>query len=310
MRVLITGANGFVGRSLVPALTSLGHQVRATARYGSEIPAQAGVEAHYHNDFADGVDWTPLLAGCDVVVHLAGIAHIGAGMSADHYDRVNHRGTIALAQAAQSAGISRFVFISSIRAQSGPTSSIVQTEDTIPNPVEPYGKSKLAAEQALRALSLPHVILRPTLVYGPGVKGNFSELLRYARLSVPLPFGALKQQRSLLNVDALISAVTFALQSSAAINQTFVVADPAPVSVAQMIAALRRGLGRSPGLIPVPRAILRAALTLIGKGDALDRIDGRLIASPAKLITKGWHPPSDTETSLTAMARKMTEALN
>jgi UDP-glucose 4-epimerase len=310
MRVLVTGANGFVGRSLVPALTSLGHQIRAAARHGSEIPAQAGAEAHYHNDFADGVDWTPLLAGCDAVVHLAGIAHIGAGVNAESYDRVNHHGTVALAQAAQGAGISRFVFMSSIRAQSGPTSSIIQTEDTIPNPVEPYGKSKLAAEQALRAMSLPHVTLRPTLVYGPGVKGNFSELLRYARLPVPLPFGALKQQRSLLNIDALISAVTFALQSSAAINQTFVVADPAPVSVAQMIAALRRGLGRSPGLLPVPPTLLRAALTVIGKGDALDRIDGRLIASPAKLITGGWASPSDTETSLTAMARKMTDALN
>ena len=310
MRVLVTGANGFVGRSLVPTLAAHGHLVRAAVRHGSSFPTIAGAEIVHHNDLANDIDWMPLLAGCDGVVHLAGIAHIGSGVDAALYDRVNHRATTSLAQAAQRAGVSRCVFMSSVRAQSGPTANHVLIETDEPKPTEPYGISKLAAENALRAMSLPHTILRPTLVYGPGVKGNFAELLRYARMPAPLPFGALKQQRSLTGLDGLIRAVVFALESSAAANQTYIVADPAPISVSEMIAALRHGLDRTPGLIPVPRALLRTALTVIGQGDALDRIDGQLIASSAKLVAAGWIAPPQTETSLTAMARQITAALN
>ncbi len=304
MRVLVTGANGFVGRALVPALTSRGHQVRATTRYGSTTPQMPlSVELQYHGDLKDDIEWAHLVAGCDAVVHLASIAHVGPGVPADLYDRVNHRATVSLAQAAQDAGVSRFVFVSSIRAQSGPTSDHTLTETDEPRPTEPYGISKLAAENALRAMTLPGVILRPTLVYGPGVKGNFAALLRYARSRLPLPFGALKKQRSLLNIDGLVQAIAFALQNPKAVGQTYIVADPSPASVAQMIEALRFGLGRQHGLLYVPRGLLRAALTIIGKRAALDRLDGQLIASPAKLIKAGWKPPADTATSLTALAK-------
>ena len=308
MRILVTGASGFVGRSLVPALAAAGHQVRAAARQGSTTQAQAlpaGVELQHHGEFSDDMDWAALVGGCDAVIHLAGIAHVGPGVSDNEYDRVNHRVTVNLASAAERDGISRFIFLSSIRAQSGPTASHVLTENDAPAPTEAYGASKLAAETALRAMNIPHTVLRPVLVYGPGVKGNFAELMRYAALPVPLPFGALTQQRSLLGIDGIIQAISFALQSPAAANQTFIVADPAPISVAEMITALRRGLGRGPGLIAVPRAALRATLAAIGKGEALDRIDGQLIASPAKLIASGWTPPMDTASSLAAMARQM-----
>ncbi len=311
MRVLVTGAHGFIGRSLVPSLVAAGHQVRAAARHGGTAQAEvlpAGVELQRHGEFSDDIDWTPLVGGCDAVVHLAGIAHVGPGIADDAYDRVNHRATASLARAAALAGVSRFVFMSSIRAQSGPTAGHVLTENDAAVPTEAYGASKLAAETALRGINIPHTIFRPVLVYGPGVKGNFAELMRYAAQPIPLPLGALTKQRSLLSIDGMIQAISFALQSPAAVNQSFVVADPAPVSVADMIAALRRGLGRKPGLVPVPRGVLRAALAIAGKQEALDRLDGQLIASPAKLIAAGWPPPMDTATALAAMAARKHEA--
>jgi UDP-glucose 4-epimerase len=305
MRVLITGANGFVGRALLPALIPFGHQARAAVRSTPTPPFPPTVEVREIGDLSRDIDWAPLVEGCDAVVHLAGIAHIGPGIAEEVYDRVNHRATVALARAAKVAGVSRFIFMSSIRAQSGPVADHMLTEDDAPRPTDAYGRSKLAAETALRTMDIPYTILRPVLVYGPNAKGNFAELVRYAAMPYPLPFGGLTKQRSLVSLSGLVQAVIFALASAHAVNQTFIVADPAPISVAAMIAALRQGLGRAPGLFSLPRPLLHALLTIAGKGDALDRIDGELVASAAKLVGAGWQAMPDTAVSLRSLAQRM-----
>jgi nucleoside-diphosphate-sugar epimerase len=305
MRVLVTGASGFVGPPLVSALLGAGHQVRAAARQAPPFPA--GVDIALHGDLAGDIDWSPLVKDCDAVVHLAGIAHVGLAIPDALYDRVNHRATRALVQAAEVAKVRRFIFVSSIRAQTGPAADHALTENDAPHPTEPYGVSKLAAEKAVAASQLPYVILRPVLVYGPQARGNFATLMRVAALPVPLPFGDFRNRRSLVSRTALIDAILFALQADVT-RDTFIVADRAPIAFRDMIAALRRGLGRGPGLVPVPRALISAALKLAGRNDILERIDGELIASPAKLIGKGWQGAADTAASLEQVARQIAAA--
>ncbi len=239
----------------------------------------------------------------DAVVHLAGIAHVGPEIPDAIYDRVNHLATAALAGAAARAGVRKFVFMSSTRAQAGAASDEPLTESTEPHPTDAYGRSKLAAEAAVRASGLSYTILRPALVYGPNPKGNLASLMRLAALPVPLPFGAFSNRRSLLAVDNLIAAVRFALEDPRGENETFLVADPGAISVADLVALLRSGAGRSPSLVPVPPALLSAALGVIGKRDMADRLAGTLVAEPAKLLAAGWRPMTDTKTGIAAMVQ-------
>src|SRR5262249_1776222 len=180
---------------------------------------------------------------------------------------LNTEATIALARAAQRAGVKRFIFLSSIRAQSGPTAEHVLTEDLAPQPTEAYGRSKLAAEQGLAELDLDWVALRLGLVYGAGVKGNMAELLRFARAPYPLPLGALHGRRSLLALDNLVAAIDTVLAAPGRLRRPFLVADPAALTIPEMITALRRGLNRSPGLIPVPPSLLEMALRAAGSAE-------------------------------------------
>jgi UDP-glucose 4-epimerase len=254
-------------------------------------------------DLAGTLDWTPLVAGIDAIVHLAGIAHVGPEIPDAIYDRVNHLATAALAGAAAKAGVRKFVFMSSTRAQAGAASNEPLTESAEPHPADAYGRSKLAAEVAVRASGLSYTILRPALVYGPSPKGNMASLLRLAALPVPLPFGAFSNRRSLLALENLIAAVRFALEDPRAGHQTFLVADPQAISVAELVALLRGGAGRRPSLVPVPRALLSSVLRLIGKRDMAERLAGPLIAEPTKLLAAGWRPVTDTKTAIAAMAQ-------
>jgi UDP-glucose 4-epimerase len=305
-RVLVTGASGFVGRALVPALVAAGHAVRAAVR---RAPAPDGspafgppVELAIHGDLATDVDWRPLLAGIDVVVHLAGIAHTGPGVAEAHYDRVNHLATAELAGAAREAGIERFVLVSSIRAQTGPASDRVLTEADVPQPTDPYGRSKLAAEVAVAASGVPFTILRPVLVYGPGAGGNLRTLLRLCALPLPLPFGALTGRRSLVSAQNLCSAVAHVLAHDGCCGETYVVADPRPLSLPEIVAALRAGLGKTPGLIAVPPGVIRLGLAAGGRAHNWDQLGGQLVVDPGKLIATGWRPDPDTQAALAAMA--------
>jgi nucleoside-diphosphate-sugar epimerase len=221
----------------------------------------------------------------------------------DDYRMLNTQATIGLARAAQRAGAKRFVFLSSIRAQSGPTADHVLTEDLPPAPTDAYGRSKLAAEQGLAGLDLDWVALRLVLVYGAGVKGNMAELVRFARAPYPLPLGALHARRSLLALDNLVAAVDAVLAAPQPLRRPLIVADPDAVTIPQMIAALRRGLGRRPGLLPVPPRLLEAALRMTGRTEVYQRLAGSLIADPSALARLGWSPPVTTADALAALAR-------
>jgi UDP-glucose 4-epimerase len=299
----VTGASGFIGRPLTAALTHAGYTVRAAVRDRRAQQFPSGVDVAMQPDLAHPVFWAPLVAGMDAVVHLAGIAHTGPDVPEATYDRVNHVATAELARAAAAAGVRRLVFLSSTRAQAGAASAEPLTETATPRPTDAYGRSKLAAEAAVRAAGMPTTILRPALVYGPGAKGNFASLMRVAALPVPLPFGAFANRRSFLALDNLIAAVRFALEDPRAVNETFLVADRQAISLAQLVSLLRAAAGRKPWLAPVPPVLLKIALTMMGQRDSFERLAGTLVAEPHKLIAAGWQPVTDTEAAIARMVQ-------
>jgi nucleoside-diphosphate-sugar epimerase len=311
MKVLVTGASGFIGRAVVAALSGKGYEVHAAIRATAEAADNGAsgpvfvrvVTIVRHGDLGADIDWARLLVGIDAVVHLAGIAHAGPGVAEDHYDRVNHRATAALGAAARDAGVSRFVFISSIRAQTGPAADLVVSERDTPRPTDAYGRSKLAAERAVAQSGVPFTILRPVLVYGLGVKGNLRALMRLAALPIPLPFGALEARRSLASLVNLASAIGFVLRENACAGETYVVADPDPLTIGEIVTALRRGRGKRPGLIAVPEALLRLGLIAVGRGIDWEQLSGGLVADPSKLMAAGWRPEPNTMRALAEIVR-------
>jgi UDP-glucose 4-epimerase len=301
-RVLVTGATGFCGRPLVTRLAVAGYAVRAAVR-GTPAPQLARTVEIVQADLAASVAWEPLLADVDAVVHLAGIAHARARIPDERYDAINHLATAGLAQAARIAGVQHVVFVSSVRAQSGSAADHVLSERDATQPNDAYGRSKLAAEAAVAAAGVPYTILRPVLIYGPGLKGNLATLARLAALPLPLPLAAFANRRSLLGVDNLIGAILLALQNPATRGETYLVADPQPVSFADMVTAFRTGHGRPPGLFRVPPRLIAPAARLVGGADLWDRLGGELVVNPAKLMAAGWSPARDTKAALSALAR-------
>jgi nucleoside-diphosphate-sugar epimerase len=238
-------------------------------------------------------------------VHLAGIAHTG-GVAPERYDRINRRGTAELAAAAAQRGIGHFVFVSSIRAQTGPSADHALTEHDEPVPSDAYGRSKLAAEEAVRAAGVPFTILRPALFYGPGVKGNFAMLLRAARTRAPLPVRDFVNRRSLISIDNFVSALNFVLSTPATLGETYVVADPGiPPRLGDLIATMRRAQGRRPLLLPLPPHYLETPLRLMRRDGAWERLGGNLRIDAAKLIAAGWQPLHDTRGGLTALVETL-----
>ena len=257
-----------------------------------------------HSDLSQSIDWRPLLEGVDRVVHLAGIAHIGRGVASDLYDRVNRLATTELAAAAAQARVRQFVFVSSIRAQSGPAADHALTEHDAAAPTDAYGRSKLAAEAAVRSAGVPFTILRPVLLYGPGVKGNFALLLRAALSPWPLPVKDLVGRRSLLGIENFTSALRFVLSAPAAIGETYVVADPGiPPRLADVIATLREAQARRPLVLPLPPHYVEIPLRLMRRDDLWERLGGNLRVDPGKLIAAGWRPAHDTRAGLAALAQ-------
>ena len=303
-RILVTGASGFVGQALVRALTEAGTPVRAATRNPAATAFPAGVEKVAVADYRQPVDWAPLLAGIEAVVHLAGIAHIGPGVDDAVYDRVVHVTTAELAAACAVANVRRLIFMSSVRAQSGPAADHVLTENEEPYPSEAYGSAKLQGEAAVRAGHVAWTVLRPTMVYGPGAKGNLAMLLRVADTPWPLPLAAFNSRRSLVSLDNVVSAVRYALGAPVTERQTYLVADPSPVTLAEIVAALRDGLGRPRRLFPMSPSMFAASLRFIGRGDVWERLGGSLVVDPGKLIAAGWRPDADTLGALTRMAER------
>ncbi len=249
--VLVTGCDGFIGRHLVPYLAAQGHKVIAASR---TTPAFEGPNIVFARlpDMSLPFDWQPFLQDCDAVVHLAGIAHTFA--EEDLYDRVNHLATARLAEAARRCG-THLVFVSSIAAQSGSFSEHELTEDDTPRPNNAYGRSKLAAEYAIRASDVSYTILRPVVMYGDGEKGNFAFVHEISRLPVLLPFGRLKAKRSVLSVQNFCSAVQLILTNCRARGETLIVSDPTPLAVSELIARYRASLGSIARDRPNPRKV-------------------------------------------------------
>jgi nucleoside-diphosphate-sugar epimerase len=299
--VALTGATGFIGRYLLSELPKRGYRLRVLLRRPSTVPLDSA--SAVIGDLARAQNMSEALAGVDAVIHSAGIAHAMSGVPEDDYRLLNTEATIRLAQAAQRARARRFVFLSSIRAQCGPVEQEVQTEDQAPKPTDAYGRSKLAAEQGLAALDIDWVALRPVLVYGPGVKGNMAELIRLARSPLPLPFGGLTARRSLLCLDNLIAAVDCALAAPSPLRRPLLVADPEPLTLSEMVAAMRRGLRRRPGLVPLPPVMLKAACRLAGREEAYQRLAGSLVADPAALKRLGWTPTITTVDGLALLVK-------
>jgi nucleoside-diphosphate-sugar epimerase len=296
--VLVTGASGFVGQPLVGALARAGYAVQAaTRRQRTTFPA--GVARVVVPDFASPVDWDAVVHGADVIVHAAGLAHADTSdIPEARFDRINRAATEDLCAAAARAGVKRIVFVSSVRAQIGPSAPQALHETDEPRPTDAYGRSKLAAEAAVRACGVPFTILRPVVIYGPNARANIRSLVRLAVLPLPLPFAALTSRRSLLGVDNLISVVLFALANPATAGETFLVADPRPTTIQEIFTMLRRAQGRRPGLIHVPPNVIRLGLAAMGCGPLWQRIGGELVVDTGKLEAAGWHPPVDTYSGL------------
>jgi nucleoside-diphosphate-sugar epimerase len=299
--IALTGATGFIGQSLLQELPRRGYRVRVLLRRPSDMEMQGS--SAVIGDLSRPQNMGAALRDVDAVVHSAGISGEMSGVPDDDYRTFNTDATVNLANAARRAGVKRFVFLSSIRAQCGPTAAELLTEELAPHPTDAYGRSKLAAEQALAGLDIDWVALRLVLVYGPGVKGNMAQLMRLARLPYPLPIGGLEARRSLLSLHNLADAIHAVLAAPAPLRRVLIVADPEPLSVAQMIASMRHGLGRKPRLIPVPVPVLRASLRLLGKPELYERLTGSLVADSSALMGIGWRPSVETPAALAELMR-------
>jgi nucleoside-diphosphate-sugar epimerase len=300
LRILITGSSGFIGSKVTAALAAAGHRVRAASRRPGIIAHPDNIEWVRLPNLESAVDWDSLVAGIDIVVHLAAIAHRSHADSPD-YAKANRIATVNLVQACRRQGIKRLVFMSSIGAQAGSAADHLVTEIDEPRPITAYDRAKLAAEEEIRLSGVPFSILRPVIVYGPGAKANIALMVRIAALPLPIPFGAFKNQRSLLSIDNLTQAIVLCLDDPATLNQTFIVCDREPISLADMFATLREAAGKPPRLVSIPPAAVKAVLVAAGRQSLWDRIGRELAASSAKLQKAGWSPKVETRAGLRAM---------
>lgn len=302
LRILVTGASGFIGSALTNALANDGHFVRAASRKPTVLTNAPGSQWVELSDLESEVDWTPLLDGIDTVIHLAAIAH-RTHIDNGQYTRANSVATAQLVKACAQRGIKHLIFMSSISAQAGSAADHVVTEKDKPQPITAYDRAKLAAEEEIRNSGVPYTILRPVIVYGPGAKANMAMMMKIASLPVPLPFGSFRNRRSLLSIDNLVQAVTFCLGNPDTINRTFIVCDPEPITLADMIGTLREASGRRRNLVPIPPAAVRALVFATGRTSLWDRIGRELVASSADLQSVGWSPRVQTKDGLRAMMR-------
>jgi len=307
--VLVTGASGFVGLTMCKEMLHRGYQVRAAVRSPGQWPE--GLEVADVGDIDGATDWTNALRGVDVVIHLAARVHVMKDASADplgEFLEVNLRGSENLAQQAARAGVKRLVYVSSVKVNGERTTGTYAfTESDPPDPQDPYGVSKWQAEQALQCIAretgLEVVIVRPPLVYGPGVKGNFISLLSVIDKGVPLPLAGARNLRSLIYVGNLVDALIACATHPAAAGQTYMVSDGGDVSTAMLVEKIARALGRSNRSYYFPPGLIRAAATVLGRAEQIDRLFGSLRVSDEKIRSElGWVPPYSMEQGLLATA--------
>lgn len=296
MLLALTGATGFIGQHLLRELPKCGHRLRVLLRQPSSMPMQCA--SAVIGDLARPLNMSAALEGVDAVIHSAGLTPGMSGVPEDDYRLLNTEATIGLARAAQRAGAKRFVFLSSVRAQSGPAAETVLTEADAPRPTDAYGRSKLAAELGLAELDIDWVSLRAVLVYGPGAKGNMAQLIRFARSPFPLPLRSIGARRSLLALENLSAAIEVVLRTPGTLRRAFIAADMEALTVGEMIAALRQGRGQQPKIFPLSPALLELLLRAVGREDIYQRLSASLVANPSALIALGWTPPFPTVVGL------------
>lgn len=301
MKVLVTGASGFIGRAVIERLRRDGYAVRAAVRHDSDtLPPdieRAAGDLHFGRDWSDG------LRGIDLVIHLAARVHVMAETAADpldEYRRVNVDGTISLARSAADAGVRRFVYVSTLKVN-GEAGRFTETSEAVP--ADPYAQSKHEAEVALRQIAkdrrLEVVIIRPPLVYGPGVRANFRALMRAIARGIPLPLGAIRNRRSLIGIDNLVDFIVTCLTHPAAANETFLVTDGEDLSTPDLVRRLAKAMGRPARLFSIPPSVLRFGAALCGRRHVADRLLESLQADISKARTRlSWSPPVSVDEAL------------
>ena len=305
MKILVTGANGFIGTQLSETLAKSGHQVRDTARSIAANRSTTREMITCDLESADNLDH--LTTGCDAIVHLAGRAHVMSddpATSESLYLSANVDVTRRLAQSAARTGVKRMILMSSVKVN-GESTTIDSpfTSQDRPNPQDPYGRSKTQAEQTLWDVTstseLEGVVIRPPLVYGPGVRANFASLIGIVDRGMPLPLGSIHNTRSFVAIDNLIDCIETTLQTPNAGGQTFLVSDGQDLSTPELIRAIASSLHKSPMLIPIPTALLKLAATTAGRRNAYDRLCGSLTVDIALTKQKlSWTPPFTVQDSL------------
>lgn len=303
--ILVSGANGFIGNAVCKQAVDYGICVKGATRVRAEVPSY--IESFEVGEINYSTAWSHVLRDVNVVVHLAARVHVMKDTEADPltaFRAVNVDGTLNLARQAAAAGVKRFVFVSSVKVNGECTSpGRAFTEADVPMPQDAYGQSKNEAEQGLRQLSadlgMEVVIIRPPLVYGPGVKANFAILMHAVKRGWPLPFGAVHNQRSLVALCNLVDFIVTCTTHPQAANQTFLVSDGQDLSTADLVRAIAQAAGVPARLLPVPVWALQAGASLLGKGDMLQRLCGNLKvdASKARSVL-GWVPPVSVEEGL------------
>lgn len=303
--ILVTGATGFVGSAVIARLSSDNVAVRAAVR--REAVVLEGVGIAWVGDLSSKTDWSVALHGVDVVVHAAARVHVMADAAADplgEFRCANVDGTLNLAHQAAIARVHRFVFISSIKVNGDCTAKgRGYTPDDTPNPSDPYGVSKHEAEVGLRRIAketgMEVVIIRPVLVYGPGVKGNFLAMMRWLYGGTPLPLGAINNSRSLVALDNLVDLVVTCLHHPAAANQTFLVSDGEDLSTTELLKRTASAMGVKARLMPAPASFIQIGARLLGKGEIGQRLCGSLQVDISKTREfLGWTPPVTVDQAL------------
>lgn len=313
-KVLVTGASGFIGRRFVASLKHAGVDVRAVFRSGETPLTVQGFgsgERVLVNDLTASTDWGHALSGVDIVVHLAARVHVMQESSADplaEFRLVNVEGTLALARQAAAAGVRRFVFMSSIKVNGEVTSpGRPFTAADTPAPADPYGVSKYEAEQGLFALArstgMEVVVIRPVLVYGPGVGANFMSMMRWLNREVPLPLGAIKNSRSMVALENLVDLTRVCLWHPAAANEVFLASDGEDLSTPELLRRTASAFGKRARLFYVPAGLLGTSARLMGKGAFAQRLCGSLQADITKTQQLlDWKPPLSVNEGLSLAA--------
>lgn len=314
--VLVTGGNGFVGRAVVESLLATGIPVTAAVRR-----AEAQVLPKARKVVVDALGastlWSTALEGVDAVIHTAARVHVMNEQAIDPltmYRQMNVDGTLALARQAAHSGVRRFVFVSSIKVNGEQTAPGHPFDADQPvAPTDPYGLSKHEAEQGLlrlaRETAMEVVIIRPVLVYGPGVGANFASLMRWLKRGVPLPLGAVRNRRSLVSLDNLVDLIAVCLDHPNAVNQVFLVSDGEDLSTTDLLRRLGQALGRRPLLLPVPPRLLALAAHLVGGASIAQRLLGSLqvdIDKNRRLL--GWQPAVTVDHALRTTAASFLES--